>query len=465
MRVRGNGLPHQVEETDMTHHPVQAPSRVPSGKLAVLRTHPPLTRPIIFDSLHTRRLSRALALAALTTLAACGGGDDDNATPTPTAYPHAQEPIGTVRQVYDGALTPDLSVNTFRNIDRLFPTRSITPSATPLAMPKAAKQLTAVQFTSGGRTYDLVDYLALNRVSGLLVLKNGEIAHEAYLYGNTEKTRWMSMSVAKSITSTLIGAAIQDGLISSLNDQVVKYVPRLAGSAYDGVTVRDVLMMASGVKWDETYTNPASDRRALLEAQIGQKPGTALDLMARLPRAAAPGTVNNYSTGETQIAGELLRGAVKKPLAQYLSEKIWSKVGMEAEANWWLDSPDGVEIGGSGISATLRDYGRFGLFIMNDGRAQGVQVVPPTWVAEAGSPKTLTGGTPLPFYGYMWWVPTTGQSALDKAFYATGIFGQNVYINQKEKVVIVTWGAQSKPTGAGVVNNIDFFDAVVKAAR
>lgn len=414
----------------------------------------------------TRILSRALAIATLTTLAACGGGDDDTATPAPNAaYPHAQEPIGTVRQMYDGALTPDLAVSTFRNIDRLFPTRAITPSATPLALPKAAKPLTALQFTSANKAYDLVDYLALNRVSALLVLKNGEIAHEAYLYGNTEKTRWMSMSVAKSITSTLIGAAIQDGLIASLNDQVVKYVPKLAGSAYDGVTVRNVLMMASGVKWDETYTNPASDRRALLEAQIGQKPGSAVELMAKLPRVAAPGSVNNYSTGETQIAGELLRGAVKKPLAQYLSEKVWGPAGMEAQANWWLDSPDGVEIGGSGISATLRDWGRFGLFIMNDGRAGNVQVTPTGWVAEAGSPKTLSTGTPLPFYGYMWWVPTTGQSAADKAFYATGIFGQNIYINQKEKVVIVTWGAQSKPTGAGVINNIDFFDAVVSAVR
>ncbi|WP_242621487.1 serine hydrolase domain-containing protein [Pigmentiphaga kullae] len=415
-----------------------------------------------------RSLVYSLALAGLIGLAGCGSDDDPPpAPPEPPAntYPHAKEPIGTVRQMYDGTLTPDLAVNTFRNIDRLFPTRSIAPAATPRPLPKAAKQLPAIKFTAGGKNYDIYDYLALNRVSGLLVLKNGEIAYETYQYGNTEKTRWMSMSVAKSITSTLIGVAIQDGLIGSVHDQVVKYVPKLAGSAYDGATVRDVLMMSSGVKWDETYTNPASDRRALLEAQIGQKPGTALELMSKLPRAAAPGSTFNYSTGETQIAGELLHGAIKKPLAHYLSEKIWSKFGMEAEANWWLDSPDGIEIGGSGLSATLRDWGRFGLFFMNDGVIDGKSILPNNWVADAGSGKSLSGGDPLPYYGYMWWVNTDGQSAIDKAFYATGIFGQNIYINQKEKVVIVTWGAQSKPTGAGVVNNTAFFDAVVKALQ
>ncbi|MDB6000678.1 MAG: class beta-lactamase-related serine hydrolase, partial [Rhizobacter sp.] len=403
-----------------------------------------------------RWVVHGVALAAALSLTGCGGGDDDN-----NAYPHANEPIGTVTQVYDGALTPDLAVNTFRNIDRLFPTRAIAPSATPMALPKAANQLTNVKFTSAGKDYDLFDYLALNRVSGLLVLKNGQIVNETYQYGNTEKTRWMSMSVAKSVTSTLIGMAVKDGLIGSINDPVTKYVPRLAGTAYDGVTIRNVMMMASGTKWNETYTDPTSDRRHLLDAQISQKPGSLMDVMSALPRAAAPGSIMNYSTGETQVAAEIVKGAIKKPLAQYLSEKIWSKYGMEAEANWWLDSPDGVEIGGSGISATLRDYGRFGLFIMNDGFIGSEQVVPAGWVAEATSPKVLTTGATQANYGYLWWVTTSGQSLADKAFYATGIFGQNVYVNQKEKVVIVTWGAQSKPSGAAVINNTAFFDAVV----
>jgi CubicO group peptidase (beta-lactamase class C family) len=174
--------------------------------------------------------------------------------------------------------------------------------------------------------------------------------------------------------------------------------------------------------------------------------------------------VYNYSTGETQVAGEIVYNAVKKPLAQYLSEKIWSKLGMEAQANWWLDSPDGVEIGGSGISATLRDYGRFGMFIMNDGVAAGQRVLPVGWVAEAGSPKVLSTGK-ASSYGYLWWIPTSGQSVADGAFYAVGIMGQQIYINRKERVVIVVWGAQTDPTGAGSLPVIPFFDAVVGALK
>ena len=381
--------------------------------------------------------------------------------------PHFEETIGTAREIYDGALTPDLAVSTYRNIDRLFPTNAIAIGAKPYPLPLADKQLAQVKvkFKSKGKDYDLFDYLALNRVSGVLVLKDGKVAYELYQYGNTPKTRWMSMSIAKSVTSTLIGAAVQDGLIASIKDPVTKYVPRLKGSAYDGVTVRDIMMMSSGVKWSETYTDPSSDRRKMLEAQINQKPGATMELMRTLPRAAPVGTVNVYDTGETQVAAEVVRAAIKKPLATYLSEKIWSKYGMEAPANWWLDSPNGVEIGGSGISATLRDYGRFGLFIMNNGVVGDQHVLPETWLADAGSPKTLVGGKPLN-YGYYWWIPAEGPSHEAGAFEARGAGGQGIYVNQKEKVVIVVWGAQSK-LGGGIapITNTDFYDAVVEALK
>lgn len=318
------------------------------------------------------------------------------ASPAAAQYPHATEPIGSVRQIYDGVLPFDVAVRTFRNIDRLFPTRVVPASRLPLPLPADPALFPQIRFADRDSQYTLERYLELNHVTGLLILKDGRIRLERYLHGNTRETRWMSMSVAKSITSTLIGAAVHDGRLS-LSDQVVKHVPSLAGSAYDGATVRDVLMMASGVKWNETYTDPRSDRRRLLEAQISQRPGSALQVMRSLPRAAEPGTKNNYNTGETQVASEILRAAVGKPLATYLAERVWSKVGMESDANWWLDSPDGVEIGGSGFSATLRDYARFGQFILNDGVADGERILPEGWVREATSAKTLKGGTPLDF--------------------------------------------------------------------
>lgn len=381
-----------------------------------------------------------------------------------TFYPHASEPIGTVRQIYDGVLTPEMAVNTFRNIDRLFPTRTVPRSSTPMPLPRDATALTTVRIKDRGKQYDLEDYLVLNRVAGLIVLKDGRVKLERYRFGNSERTRWMSMSIAKSITSTLIGAAVKQGHLTNVSDPVTRYVPSLAGSAYANVSIRDVLMMSSGVRWNETYTDPASDRRRLLEAQISLMPGSAMAVMKGLPRAAEPGTVNNYNTGETQVAAEILRSAVGKPLATYLSERIWARFGMEADANWWLESADGIEIGGSGFSATLRDYARFGLFILNGGVAAGEAILPAGWVRNATTPKVLRGGKPLA-YGYLWWTGTSQSAKQDSAFSAEGIHGQFIYVNPAAKVVIVVWSAQPKPTGDAVIDDWLVFDAVTDALR
>jgi CubicO group peptidase (beta-lactamase class C family) len=377
---------------------------------------------------------------------------------------NAAERIGTVREVYDGTLTTDIQVNTFRNIDRLFPVRIVKHGPDVLALPAAAELLTKVEFSSGGKTYDLIDYMALNRVTALLALKDGEIAYEDYEMGNTQKTLWMSMSIAKSITSSLLGAAIQDGHIKSIDDPVTRYVGKLKNSAYDGVSLRFLLQMASGVKWDETYTDPASDRRRMLDAQIAQRPGAILDLMATLPRVGTPGTIWNYSTGETFVAGAVVRAAVGRPLAQYLSERIWTPAGMESDATWWLESPDGLEIGGSGLSACLRDYGRFGLFLMNGGIAAGRRILPEGWVRDAGSSKTI-GGTVVD-YGYLIWPFSARNAAVNQgAFQAWGIYGQHVYVNPRERVVIVVWSALPKPSGKESIADADFFAAATTALR
>lgn len=384
--------------------------------------------------------------------------------PSTDRYPHEREAIGTVRESYDGTLNDTLAVHTFRNIHRLFPTRAIAPSKRPHGLAPWARGLANVQVRSGDSTVELSAFLRANRVSGLLILKDGRIVSERYLLGNGPRTRWMSMSIAKSMSSTLVGAAIRDGAIRSIDDSVTRYVPSLAGSAYDGVTIRDVLMMSSGVRWSERYTDPGSDRRRLLDAQISQVPGSALDVMRSLPRAAPPGTVNTYSTGETQVLAEVLRGALKRPLAEYLSERIWRPMGAEAEARWWLDSPDGVEIGGSGVSATLRDYGRFGQFILDEGIVGTDTVLPAGWVREATSPKVLGDGKRLD-YGYMWWPGTSAAARRDRAFSAQGIHGQYVYVNPVARVVIVLWSAQSTPTGGALVDETALFDAVVESIR
>lgn len=372
------------------------------------------------------------------------------------SYPHASEVIGTVRQVYDGKLDPDIAVNTFRNIDRLFPTRIVRGGENVRELPASEVKLENFRFKSGDKEYDLYDYLAIGRVSGLLVMRDGRISYEKYFLGNNEKTRWMSMSVVKSISAMLVGAAIKDGHIRNIDDDVTAYLPQFSGSAYDGVSVRHLLQMTSGVAWNETYTDPASDRRAMLDAQIGQEPGAILQLMASLPRAAKPGSTWNYSTGETHIVGALLRAATGKPVADYLSEKIWSKFGMESDATWWLESPDGLEVGGSGLSATLRDYARFGLFMLREGKANGASVLPDDWMQTASTAKQV-GGEKVD-YGYMLWPLRNG------AYAAIGIFGQFVYVRPDRNVVIAMWSAHPKPMDRSGIDQYDFLAALAEAA-
>lgn len=411
-----------------------------------------------WDFMSARRFSRTLIASALVLSMSprVAAEAQTNGVTPPEVAP--------VRSIYNGKVAPDLQAETFRHIEKLFPTRLVKRGEEIRPLPRYSKQLTDVSFESKGRTYDLFDYLSRNRVAGLLILKNGQIAFEDYELGNTASTRWLSMSVVKSISSTLVGLAIQDGYIKSINDPVTAYLPELKGSAYEGASIRDILHMASGVKWNETYTDPTSDRRKMLDLQIEQQPGTILKLMSHLPRAGAPGKVWNYSTGETHIVGALVRAAVGKPVADYLSERIWSKAGMESNATWWLESPAGLEVGGSGLSATLRDYGRFGLFFLEEGVVDGKQLLPRDWRRDATTPQQIDGKRID--YGYMWWLfgPDAGPIH-DGAFEAVGIFGQYIYVNPKENVVIVVQSSRSKPTGGETIRDSDFFAGVVEALK
>jgi len=375
--------------------------------------------------------------------------------------------IGSARDIYDGALFPDRAVRTYSQTERIFPTRAIKAGVPASALPISDKPLLALSFTSAGKTYDLPDYVALNRVVGLLILKDGKVVLEHYDFGFTRNDRWMSMSMAKSVTSTLAGAAVKDGYIASINDPVVKYLPQLSGSGYDKVSVRDLLMMASGVKWDETYVDPASDRRRLLELQIASnKQGAIFDHMKALAQGGGTGTKFNYNTGESILVGEVVQAATHMHLADYLSDKIWSRIGMESDAAWWLDSPNGHEVGGSGVLATLRDFGRFGQFILDGAEVNGESIVPVGWLSEATSAKPLVGVTGLNGYGYQWWTirPEAG-AAHAGAFMGRGIQGQYMYIQPKSHIVVVCLSARPKPTGKNAIEDLDFLAAVVNKLK
>ncbi|NNE57773.1 MAG: serine hydrolase [Hellea sp.] len=273
-------------------------------------------------------------------------------------------------------------------------------------------------------------HMETTRVASLVILQDGKLRHEQYGLEFGPKGRWTSFSVAKSFTSTLVGAAIKDSHISSLDDKVSEYISGLKGSAYDDVTIEQLLTMSSGVQWNEDYSDPESDV-ALFNAQEPENGESSLvSYMRKLPRSHPPGEVWNYSTGETNLIGVLVREATGKTLAEYLSEKIWVPNGMEAKATWLL-SPDGEEISGCCIQATTRDFARFGQFILDGAMINGESILPKGWIEQAtfAHKQTQRGGHG---YGYQWWTNPDGS------YEASGIFGQGIFVDPSRNLVIAS---------------------------
>ena len=325
--------------------------------------------------------------------------------------------------------SPQQQVPSYRNIDKIFPTRPIKAGDFIHALPLAPADLDNLQIVNEDTALSLDEYFVRQRVAGLLVIKNGKIVYERYGLGNTQDSVWISFSVAKSVTSMLVGAAIADGYIKSVDEKVTDYLPRLKGSSYDQASIRNIMQMSSGVQWNEDYADPKSD------INISTTEWETVNLYEYLrhkPRDVAPGEVFNYNTAETNLVGTLLRSAIGNNLSTYLSEKIWKPFGMEADANWMLSERGGGEWGGCCISATLRDYGRIGLVAMNGGvLGDGSRVLPEGWMKASTAPSKGFAG-----YGYLWWLSENG------AFAASGIFGQGIHINAAEKLVIAVHSAR-----------------------
>ncbi len=348
--------------------------------------------------------------------------------------------------------TPQQQEWGYKNWEKINPTRVIKRGATVRALPAASAQLEP-KFDADGKSYDTASYMSAFRASGVLVIKDGTIVLERYGLGRRARDRWTSFSVAKSITSTLIGAAIKDGKIKGLDDPVTSYIPELVGSAYEGVTVRQLITMTSGVKWNENYTDPNSDvaKEGLTQLEPGVNP--VVSYMRRLPREATPGSKFVYKTGETDLAGIMLSNAVGEPLSQYLSEKIWKPYGMEQDGIWAEDLA-GHERGGCCMSMTLRDYGRFALFTLDQGKTGAAGVLPEGWMQDATREHVSA-----PPYGYFWWLTPGGYEA-------EGIFGQSVSIFPGEKLVVVinsAWPAAWDRNIASVRRA--YIDAIRAAAR
>ena len=347
----------------------------------------------------------------------------------------------------------------FRHTERLSPGHLVKRGQQVSPLP-LAKQPLALHFTHAGKTWNTESFMAANDVAGVLVLHKGRVVLERYGLGFGETQRWVSFSLAKSVTSSLVGAAVAQGHIKSVDDPVTRYLPELKGSAYDGVTLRQLLTMTSGVGWSGNAADPKSDAARYLSIASGKEGAASLIGLAQgLGRIHAPGTVFNYNTLETGLLGAAVSAATGKRLDRYLSDTLWAPLGMEQEAFLGFRSREaGADaFAGSNMAATLRDYGRFARFMLEGGRIKGKPVLPEGWLEDALS-ATAASRAQNHRYGYQWWLHDDGR------YEALGAYGQFIHIDPRHDLAIVTlsaWPAVTVAERAAVQQA--FHAAVIRA--
>lgn len=330
-------------------------------------------------------------------------------------------------------------VENFRAMDTIFPSQYIAPAA-PDDVWAFAYDLRPLptSYQWQGATHAVADFLTRTETTGLLVVQDGLILHESYYLGNDEMSPATSWSVAKSFLSAMVGIALAQGHIESVADPVTDYVPELIGSGYQGVPIKHILTMSSGVDFDEDYDNFLSDINMIFTRAFAL--GTPMvDTIAGLERVREPGTYNDYISADSMVLGLLLERATGQSVAAYLEETIWQPTGMESEAFWNLDRT-GTEISFCCLNATLRDYARFGRLYLNQGQRDDVQIIPADWVAISTTPRgphLEPGDNPDSFwtfgYGYQWWIPEEP----DEEYLAIGVWGQYIYVYPRYDIVIV----------------------------
>lgn len=325
---------------------------------------------------------------------------------------------------------PDKALKNFKNVNRIFPVKYISKSSNPYYFEESLIEL---------ENFD--KFWELSATTGLLVIQDDKIITEKYFHGYTKDSKVTSFSVAKSFVSTLVGIAFDQGLIESLDDLVTKYAPSLIGSGYESVTIKDVLLMASGVKFSENYSDRNSDIYKLAyDTYLKFKP---IDKsVTKYKNMKPPGKYFNYISVDTQILAMVVRGATNEDLNSYMERVLWEPLGMSSDAYWICDNY-GVEMSYMGISTTLRDYAKLGLLYLNNGVYNNNRILSEEWVREATfiDPKEKQ-----PFrrpgqwgYRYQWWIPSRDCND----YSAVGIWGQFIYVHPEKNIVIVKTSADS----------------------
>jgi CubicO group peptidase (beta-lactamase class C family) len=359
----------------------------------------------------------------------------------------------------------DERVENFRNMDKLYPSQLIRKAGKTHQWPNQSKPL-EFSYQFDGKTIALSDNLERTNTTGLIVIKDGVIIHEQYRLGETKDSLHTSWSVAKSFVSTMVGMAIDDGLIASVDDQVQKYIPELSDKAYGQATIKDVLQMSSGVDFFESY-GAAGSNTALAFSDV-QKVSYASwlfgqninKLVGAYGKKEEPGTRWEYRSGDTQILGWLVEKVMQKPFAQIIEQRIWQPMGMESDANWIVDGSDERSAITFGfLNATLRDFARLGELYRLGGTWDGQQLLSKEWILEATTPdrdhvqpENVRG---YRGYQYQWWVPKD----YDREYFASGIWSQHIWVDEKRGVVIARTAVDPNFT-ANMNENVEMLRAI-----
>jgi CubicO group peptidase (beta-lactamase class C family) len=359
-------------------------------------------------------------------------------------------------------------VENFREMATIYPVRVVRRAASAAPFPPGDARELPPTFAFQGRTLETERFLSEIETTGLLVLKAGRLVFEQYWLGNDASTQTVSWSVCKSFVSALVGIAIDEDAIGGVEDPVTCYAPMLAGSAYDGVRIKDVLQMSSGARWNEDYSDPDSDINRW--GRILADGGSLDAFAARCVRGCEPGTFNRYNSTDTHVLGMVVRGATGRSLTEYLREKLWDPLGMEADAFWIVDAT-GAEMAGGGLNAVLRDYAKLGALYLNGGVWNGRRIVSEAWVKASATPDAphLTPGAResavLPWgYGFQWWVPDDSG-----AYCAIGIYNQFVWVDPRTRTVIAKtsgfrrYAADLRPESYRTADHFALFRAIADA--
>ena len=344
---------------------------------------------------------------------------------------------------------------TFQHTPQIQPTKKISKGENTVYFLKENNILLADGFHFEGIFYPSEKFIEDTKTSAMLVIKDDVIKYEKYYMGGDENTLFSSNSMGKSFVSALMGIAISEGYVESVEDPIGKYIPEFEGTQMENIPIRACLQMASGINFNENTDMSGFSMRTLM--------GTpAMKVISKYGIQEKPYTYRRYLSINTEILGQIIKNTTGRGLAEYMEEKLWKKIGAEHDAYWTLSN--GTELAMGGLSVSLRDYARFARLYLNEGIYNGEQILAKDWVkdsmdasADYSKPGANLDAYNAIGYGYQWWVPEGKQHE----FMAIGVYGQWIYVNPSKQVIIVKTSADPDFMAKGYeLKHVEFFRAI-----